>query len=62
MPVRFAATVQAAFGDLDTVSALASLRGLAPDDAVPTGARFEAFLYADRILGLDLAREIGRLS
>jgi hypothetical protein len=61
MPARFAETIQAAFGDLDTVSALASLRGLALDDAVPTGARFEAFLYADRILGLHLARDIGRL-
>jgi len=27
---------------------------------VPAGAKFEAFVYADRILGLDLARDIGR--
>jgi hypothetical protein len=27
---------------------------------VPTGAKFEAFLYADRVLGLDLPRDIGR--
>ncbi len=32
----------------------------AADASVPAGAKFEAFVYADRILGLDLAREIGR--
>jgi hypothetical protein len=42
------------------VSALALLRGLAPDASVPAGAKFETFVYADRILGLDLAREVGR--
>jgi hypothetical protein len=62
IPAQFTETAQAAFGDLDTVSALALLRGLASDDGVPTGAKFEAFLYADRILGLHLARDIGRLS
>jgi hypothetical protein len=30
------------------------------DASVPTGAKFETFLYADRILGLELAREIGQ--
>jgi hypothetical protein len=40
---------------------LALLRDLADDDSVPAGARFETFLYADRILGLDLPRDIGRL-
>jgi len=49
-----------AFGSLDTVSVLALLRGLLPDASVPAGAKFETFVYADRILGLDLAREIGR--
>ncbi|MGH3231689.1 MAG: hypothetical protein ACRDOH_00100 [Streptosporangiaceae bacterium] len=61
IPARIAETAQAPFGDLDTVSALALLRGLALDDGVPTGAKFETFLYADRILGLHLARDIGRL-
>jgi hypothetical protein len=60
MPTRIAKTTRAAFGDLDTVSALALLRGLAPDARVPAGAKFETFVYADRILGLDLARDIGR--
>ena len=60
IPAHLAKTAQGAFGDLDSVSALALLRGLALDDSVPAGAKFETFLYADRILGLDLPREIGR--
>jgi hypothetical protein len=26
---------------------------------VPAGAKFETFLFVDRVLGLELAREIG---
>jgi len=46
--------------DLDTPSALRSLTGLAGDQEIPDGARFEAFAYLDRFLGLDLARHVGR--
>jgi hypothetical protein len=60
IPARIAATAQAAFDDLDTVSVLALLRGLALDVGVPAGAKFETFVYADRVLGVDLAREIGQ--
>jgi hypothetical protein len=60
MPARIAETVQSAFGDLDTVSALALLRSLEADADVPAGAKFESFVYADRVLGLDLPRDIGR--
>lgn len=60
VPAQIAETVQSAFGDLNTVSALALLRGLEADPDVPAGAKFETFLYADRILGLDLPRDIGR--
>jgi len=60
MPARVAEAIEAAFGKLDTVSALSLLGGLVPEASVPAGARFEAFVYADRILGLDLARDIGR--
>jgi hypothetical protein len=60
IPARIAEAVRVAFGDLDTVSALALLRGLLPDASVPAGAKFETFVFADRILGLDLAREIGQ--
>lgn len=60
VPTAIAETAGAAFSDLDTLSALAMLRDLATDASVPAGAKFEAFVYADRILGLDLAREVGR--
>ena len=60
IPARLVQTVRAAFDDLDTPSAIALLRGLADDDSVPEGARFETFLYVDRVLGLDLPRDIGK--
>jgi cysteinyl-tRNA synthetase len=60
MPPPITGTVQAAFADLDTVSLLALLRGLAADASVPAGTKFETFVYADRVLGLDLPRSIGR--
>jgi hypothetical protein len=62
VPAPVAAAARDAFGSLDTVAALELLRGLAADDGVPAGARFEAFVYADRVLGLDLPRDIGRLA
>ena len=46
--------------DLDTPRALAVLRLLADDDGVPPGGRFETAAWADRLLGLDLARDVGR--
>jgi len=60
MPARIAEVAHAAFDGLDTVSALALLRRLESDASVPPGAKFETFAYADRILGVDLARDIGR--
>ena len=60
VPARIAEALWSAFGDLDTVAALASLRGLTPDGDIPAGAKFETFLAADRVLGLDLPRDIGR--
>jgi hypothetical protein len=62
IPAGISGKMRAAFGDLDTVSALALLRDLMLDADVPTGAKFETFVYADRILGLDLPRDIGRTS
>lgn len=46
--------------DLDTPAALRTLSALAADQEIPDGSKFEAFAYADRFLGLDLAREVGR--
>ena len=60
IPAPIAEAAGLAFGRLDTVSVLALLRRMLPDASVPAGAKFETFVYTDRILGLDLAREIGR--
>jgi hypothetical protein len=60
VPAPIADAARSAFDRLDTVSVLALLRGLPPDASMPAGAKFETFVYADRILGLDLAREVGR--
>ena len=46
--------------DLDTPAALRTLAALAADQVIPDGSKFETFAYADRFLGLDLAREVGR--
>lgn len=48
------------FDDLDMPSALALLADLESDADLPAGAKFESFLYADRILGLELPADIGR--
>ena len=61
MPARYADALAAAFGDdLDGAAALAHLQALADDAGVTDGAKFETFAAADRLLGLDLARDIGR--
>jgi cysteinyl-tRNA synthetase len=55
------ARITAAFDDdLDTPSALVALADMEKDDAVAPGAKFETFAWADRLLGLDLARDVGR--
>jgi cysteinyl-tRNA synthetase len=46
--------------DLDTPTALVVLADLEKDDAVPPGAKFETFAWVDRILALDLVRDVGR--
>ena len=61
MPADYVARVTDAFNaDLDTPSAVIALRELERDPAVPDGAKFEAFAGLDRLLGLDLARDVGR--
>ncbi|MDA8320783.1 MAG: hypothetical protein M0030_13400 [Actinomycetota bacterium] len=54
------AELDAAFGDLAIVRAVALLGSLARDADVPDGARFETFVFADRVLGLELGRLVGR--
>ena len=61
MSRRYADAIIAAFADdLDTASALRQLAALADDPGEPDGVKFETFAAADRLFGLDLAREIGR--
>lgn len=60
IPEPIGTKIRAAFGNLDIIGALDLLGGLATDDTVPPGRQFETFVYADRVLGLDLPRDIGR--
>lgn len=61
MPAEHVRAVTESFDDdLDTPAALRALRALERDEGVPPGARFEAFAHLDRLLGLDLARDIGK--
>ena len=57
------AAIRSAFReDLDTPRALSVLHQLEQDPAIPDGAKFETFMRADHLLGLDLARNIGKVS
>jgi hypothetical protein len=61
MPAPYVNQIVAALeDDLDVAGALTILRRLAADDEVSPGARFETFAHLDRLLGLDLARDVGR--
>jgi cysteinyl-tRNA synthetase len=46
--------------DLDAPRALQILRRLERDSEVDAGAKFETFVYLDRVFGLDLARQVGQ--
>jgi hypothetical protein len=54
---RFVAAIE---DDLDVPGALRILDDCAADDGVPDGAKFELFAYADRVLAVDLVRDVGR--
>jgi hypothetical protein len=54
------AITQAFANDLDTATALRALTTLSDDPEVPDGVKFETFAAADRLLGLDLVRDIGK--
>ncbi|MGQ4382423.1 hypothetical protein [Streptomyces sp. SAS_270] len=45
--------------DLDVPAVLDVLRRVERAEDVPEGARFETYAYADRLLGLELTRDIG---
>ncbi|MFF2993034.1 hypothetical protein ACFVTC_00415 [Streptomyces sp. NPDC057950] len=46
--------------DLDVPAVLEVLRRVEHAEDVPDGARFETYAYADRLLGLELTRDIGK--
>ncbi|MEU8968228.1 hypothetical protein AB0D11_02935 [Streptomyces monashensis] len=48
--------------DLDLPGVLDVLRDVARDPDLADGARFETFAYVDRLLALDLARDLGTLA
>ena len=53
--------LRAAFDDdLDTPTALVVLSELEKDADVPAGSKFETFAWVDRVLGLDLVRDVGK--
>ena len=61
IPAEAASVIRGAFDDdLDTVAALDLLRSMESRPDVPAGAKFETFLFIDRVLGLELPRGIGR--
>jgi hypothetical protein len=63
IPAEAAAKIRDAFDeDLNTVAAVSLLRGMEASPQVPAGAKFETFAFVDRVLGLELAREIGRMT
>lgn len=45
--------------DLDVPRVLDVLRGVESEPDLPDGARFETYAYADRLLGLELTRDLG---
>ncbi|WP_256725485.1 hypothetical protein [Streptomyces sp. IMTB 2501] len=48
--------------DLDLPAVLEVLRAVASAPGLSDGARFETYVYADRLLALDLARDLGSLA
>jgi cysteinyl-tRNA synthetase len=61
MRAEYSASIFGALDDdLDTPAALRALRALAKDPEIPAGSKFETFASADRVLALDLVREVGR--
>ena len=48
------------FDDLNTPQAINELRNLERDPSISSGSKFETFVHLDSLLGLDLARDIGK--
>lgn len=48
------------FDDLNTPQAINELRNLERDVSISNGSKFETFIHLDSLLGLDLARDVGK--
>ncbi|MEU9101037.1 hypothetical protein [Streptomyces sp. NPDC048361] len=60
IPADLKATARAALDSrLDTAAVLRLLEDLETASEVPEGAKFETFSHLDRVLGLELVREVG---
>ncbi len=60
IPPETASKIRNAFDeDLNTVAAVAVLHDVESGHDMPAGAKFETFAFVDRVLGLELTREIG---
>jgi cysteinyl-tRNA synthetase len=55
------AVIAALDDDLDVAAAVAMMSKLDNAEGVEPGAKFEAFTYLDRVLAVDLARDLGRM-
>jgi hypothetical protein len=60
VPPQFKTMIGDRFDELASAPVIDLLDELARNDEVPAGAKFETFVFADRILGLDLVRAIGQ--
>ena len=61
IPPETAGKIRSAFDDdLNTVAALELLHDVESGHDMPAGVKFETFAFVDRVLGLELAREIGQ--
>jgi hypothetical protein len=60
VPAGAATAIRDAFDmDLNTAAAMDLLRSVESRQDIPAGAKFETFLFVDRVLGLELPSEIG---